>query len=843
MANALRLMLDRYISEQPKANKLSLPLDRNLGDITRYTYVFADALPLRMERLAIDRPSANVLTLSIRQPLGTVAPKLYFISSSLPLPLSVSFSDQPAPNELPLNMSRRLGTVVGVPIAPPVDNEDVALVVNAIADMVPTASAKVAINADSDVGVEIVAVADMAPTASALISSEQIAVAIEIAATATLNPTASATASYDSNNPSVGMLNISSNIQNAKLQGVGRQSGFENNANLTKSVSADWQQSKIISTNNQAQFESNEQLISNRQLSFEQSKLIGDSSKQGAEYQTFIASKSTLKTENAKRISHSSWYSFEAMAKRQIDRMLGAEYAELITDRLDTSSDYNRLTALSYDMRHEFARLPYSKLRYVPPPLSQTVILKEQVIEGWECGTGALRHYVYNDELALPMHRRIADRALSSSLAIPMTMPRGVLLLSAEDADAMEIRPCKRKTLGVNPTLDVVTCKPKVFGKASSVAVNAQSMLNATAWLELLIGEKGEAYNKGVIFVTNSVSLVRSDDGREIKMLGFSVGIDSNSYTWSFNATVPLSELSKVNTAYEQQIGVEFTCNGNLWRFILDSCDDSVSFGESSLTIKGKSRAMLLASPYSSQRGFKYDTPMSARQIAEDELNRFGVPSGFTLDWQLAGVNGWNVPANTYSYSNKTPINSLQWIAEAAGGFINAHMSEDIIHVLAHYPTPSWEWAAQTPSIELPISLITSRSRGRVNKPAYNGVTIYGENDGGIGALIKRTGTSGGYQPPMVTSDLITDQDAAISRGKMILSETGDIGNIGISMPLVADIGVLKPSTLIGVNDGESWVGMVRGTTITGRLSSNRALEIDQSIDVERHFDKEVVSG
>ena len=168
-------------------------------------------------------------------------------------------------------------------------------------------------------------------------------------------------------------------------------------------------------------------------------------------------------------------------------------------------------------------------------------------------------------------------------------------------------------------------------------------------------------------------------------------------------------------------------------------------------------------------------------------------------------------------------------------------MSADIIHVLAKYPVPSWEWAAQTPSIELTQSLITSRSRGRVNKPAYNGVNLYGDNDNGVHALIKRTGTSGGYQPPMATSDLMTDTDAAISRGKAILSDTGDIGNIGISMPLIADIGVLKPSTLIGVNDGEQWIGMVRGTTITGRLSSNRALEIDQSIDVERHFDKEIV--
>lgn len=388
--------------------------------------------------------------------------------------------------------------------------------------------------------------------------------------------------------------------------------------------------------------------------------------------------------------------------------------------------------------------------------------------------------------------------------------------------------------------LAVTLCAPKSHSPRTKMSI-AQSVIDVYGYL-FLTAKENDGTNPqpqtGVIFVTNSVSLVRSDDGREIKLLGFSVGIDSNSYAWSFSATVPLSELSKVDTAH---IGVDFTCNGNLWRFVLDSCDDSISFDESSLTIKGKSRAMLLAHPYATQRGFKFDTSMSARQIADAELNRGGVASGFTLDWQLAGVNGWNVPANTYSYTGKTPINSLQWIAEAAGGFINADMSADVLHVLAHYPIPSWEWAAQTPSINLTQSLITSRSRGRVNKPGYNGVLLYGEHDTSFGGLIKRTGTSGGYQPPMVTSDLMTAQAAAISRGKMILSDTGDIGKIGILMPLVADVGVLKPSTLIGVNDGESWVGMVRGTTITGRLSSNLALEIDQSIDVERHFDKETV--
>lgn len=732
-------------------------------------------------------------------------------TGSLPLPLSIPVSDQPPSNALPLNMSRKLGDAVTPP------------------------------DAADDINISVNSFANITPTASALLSTESIDVTVAITAAATINPRASATASYDSNNPRLVMLGVSSDMQTAKIQAIGKQSEFEANDNLTQQISVDQQQSKLIATENQSQFEANKKLTSSNQVLFEQSEIVGISSQQNAEYQKLITDKVQVKSEAASLIGQSQWYGFEAMAKRQTERVIQGEYSELLTDKLGASSDYNLFAAQQTHALIETARLPYTKLRYVPPPLSQTVILKEQIIEGWECGTGDLRHYVYNDELSLPMHRLIADRGASSSLAMPLTMPRGVLMLSAADADAMEVRPCKRKTLGVNPTLDVMLCRPRIFGQASGLSAHAETTFNAVAWLELIADALNSAYGKGVIFVTNSVALTRTDDGREIKLLGFSVGIDSNSYTWSFSATVPLSELSKVDTAHEQQIGVDFVCNGNLWRFILDGCDDSASFGESSLTIKGKSRAMLLASPYSSQRGFKYDTAMSARQIAEDELNRFGVPSGFTLDWQLAGVNGWNVPANTYSYSNKTPINSLQWIAEAAGGFINAHMSEDIIHVLANYPIPSWEWSDQTPLLTLPMSLITSRSRGRVNKPAYNGVTLYGENEGGIGALIKRTGTSGGYQPPMVTSDLMTDTAAAISRGKMILSDTGDIGNIGISMPLHSDFGVLKPSTLIGVNDGESWIGMVRGTTITGRLSSNRALEINQSIDVERHFDKEIV--
>lgn len=606
---------------------------------------------------------------------------------------------------------------------------------------------------------------------------------VSLAITATVIVSGSGSISADIADVSTGIAISAVYELNAIASGT---ASYDSNVNrfAYHDVSSDFQQSKLTGIDKQGKFETNKPLTSELSADFQQSRLIGTDNQATFESNERLQTSSQQLFEQTKLIGTSSKQLAEYQLFMAHSKRFDYEQAKLIGHDRWFSFEAMAKRQIERQLKAESARLiGFSKLY---SNRSASVLAKD---------------YELPKEFAKLMYSAWSERFIVE----PDIEPEPI-----------------------HPVLLDFACK--WFKQDTTLRFGAICQQEPDKPIT----------STGVIFVTNSVSLTRSDDGREIKLLGFSVGIDSNSYTWSFSATVPLSELSKVDTAREPRIGVDFTCNGNLWRFILDDCSDSVSFGESSLTIKGKSRAMLLAHPYAQQRGFKFDTGMSARQIADAELNRNGVASGFSLDWQLAGVNGWNVPANTYSYTGKTPINSLQWIAEAAGGFINADMSADILHVLAHYPIPSWEWAAQTPSINLTQSLITSRSRGRTNKPAYNGVTIYGENDNGIGALIKRTGTSGGYQPPMVTSDLMTDTAAAISRGKMILSDTGDIGNIGISMPLHSDFGVLKPSTLIGVNDGEQWVGMVRGTTITGRLSSNRALEIDQSIDVERHFDKEI---
>lgn len=124
MSNSLPLLLERAISSSQLPGALELPLDRKLGELSRYTYVYADALPLRMERRISEQPAANALYLAMSQPLGTLAPVMYVTSNALPLPLSSLISEQPAANVLPLGMSRKLGTIYGAPvIIPPIDPE------------------------------------------------------------------------------------------------------------------------------------------------------------------------------------------------------------------------------------------------------------------------------------------------------------------------------------------------------------------------------------------------------------------------------------------------------------------------------------------------------------------------------------------------------------------------------------------------------------------------------------------------------------------------------------------------------------------------------------------------
>lgn len=341
--------------------------------------------------------------------------------------------------------------------------------------------------------------------------------------------------------------------------------------------------------------------------------------------------------------------------------------------------------------------------------------------------------------------------------------------------------------------------------------------------------------DRKVYFIVNSLSLTRVQDDEPVHVNSASVGIDRDSWCWSFTATIPYTELEKVEPASGGPVELELEINNLIWRVLVEEYDEKKVFAKTDITIKGRSVTAYLESPYAPVRSYTQTNTILSRQLAEAELTRPGLITGFSLDWQLIDSLGWSMPANSWSYNDLTPVQVIQAIANGAGGYVNSHPSQKSLIVLPDYPAPFWEWDALTPAKTIPESLIKSRSLRWTEKPAYNGVYVSGENTG-VTAFVKRTGTAGSFQAPMYVDPMITHISAARNKGISILSAGGKQSMVSLDLPMEPSLGLVTPGTLIAVQPsaGGTWRGLVRSTAISAAWG--KGLTVNQALDLERHY-------
>jgi hypothetical protein len=341
-----------------------------------------------------------------------------------------------------------------------------------------------------------------------------------------------------------------------------------------------------------------------------------------------------------------------------------------------------------------------------------------------------------------------------------------------------------------------------------------------------------------VYFIVNTLTLTRVSDGAPIGVLSASVGTDSGSWCWSFSASIPYSDLEKVEPSIAGAVEVELTINGLQWRFLVEEFDQNRQFGKTDVSIRGRSVTALLEAPYATTRSYSQDLATTSRQLADAELLRPGLPTDFTLDWQLIDALGWPMPANTWSYADQTPVQVLQAIAQGAGGFVNSHPKNRQLLILPEYPAPYWDWQAATVAKVLPHSIVKSQSLRWLEKPGFNGVYVSGENTGVL-ALVKRTGTAGDVQAPMFINPMISHLSAARNKGLSILSAGGAQAEISLQIAMESSLGLLTPGMLIEVTNGglgsaAPWRGLVRSTSLSASWS--QGLTVTQGITLERHY-------
>jgi hypothetical protein len=307
----------------------------------------------------------------------------------------------------------------------------------------------------------------------------------------------------------------------------------------------------------------------------------------------------------------------------------------------------------------------------------------------------------------------------------------------------------------------------------------------------------------------------RVSDNTPIELVSASVGIDKNSWCWSFSGAVPYTEFEKVEPTATGPVEVELEINGLVWRLLIEKYNTKEVFAKTDISISGRSVTAWLDEPYAPVRSFVQTTTLTSRQFAEAELTRAGLVTGFTLDWQLIDALGWQMPAHTWSYTDLTPVQVIQAIAQGAGGYVNSHPSAKELIVRAEYPRPFWEWAAATADRTIPESLILSRSLDWEERPVYNGVYVSGELTG-VNDFVRRTGTNGAMQAPPFVGPMISDHSAARSKGIAILSASGKQARVGLELPMEPTLGLVTPGMLVQVQKDASnnWRGLVNSTQI-----------------------------
>ncbi len=342
--------------------------------------------------------------------------------------------------------------------------------------------------------------------------------------------------------------------------------------------------------------------------------------------------------------------------------------------------------------------------------------------------------------------------------------------------------------------------------------------------------------NKKVYFIMNEGYLKRISDGAPIEVKSLNLSIDRDSWCWSFSASLPFTEESKVNTD-DDYVEVELGLNGFVWRFLIESNTSNQQFASTDIQIKGRSLTAMLAEE-AGTRSYNQTIAASSAQLAQAELQRITLDSPFSLQWSLVDELGWNVPANAWSYAELTPIKAIQEIAEGAGGFVSSHTSERKLLIQPRYAHAPWEWVGLTPEVSIPFNLVLQRTREKDFKPDYNAVTAAAEHQG-IQAVVKREGTAGDKMAPTVVTPFINSEQPARSMAKSELSKYGKKWMYQDTIPLHPDIGVILPSQIIGMQDKDlsTWNGHSYGTSISASWDGDAGLKIRQTFTVERYIE------
>lgn len=325
----------------------------------------------------------------------------------------------------------------------------------------------------------------------------------------------------------------------------------------------------------------------------------------------------------------------------------------------------------------------------------------------------------------------------------------------------------------------------------------------------------------------------RLPDLADIPIFDATVAADAGSFCWTLSASGPASLFELLSPVDGLPVQLRVTLDGIPFVFAVDALSRSQKFGQTGVSISGRSVTALIGAPYLRAVGHNNTEPRLAQQLALDALTNTGVG----LDW---GLVDWTVPAGAWSHQG-TPLDAVQAIAQAAGGYLQSHRSTATLLARHPYsqrvgdqPGAPWGWMTGPADVELAPDAIILEGTERRDGADLNAVYVSGTTQGVL-AQVKRTGTAGDKLAAMVTDALITDAIAARQRGLAILGAAGKKYHVRLELPVLTGLnqpGVLDVGQLVQVNAATPWRGRVQSVSVSAKRPSIR-----QTITLERHLE------
>lgn len=342
---------------------------------------------------------------------------------------------------------------------------------------------------------------------------------------------------------------------------------------------------------------------------------------------------------------------------------------------------------------------------------------------------------------------------------------------------------------------------------------------------------------KTVYLSMNTLQITDVDTGTPLHVQGVSIGLDIDSLSWKFSGTLfGQGSLALVAPSAGGMKDISVVINGHSWVFSIERYTSDERFPTEKFTISGVSRTQYMAAPFAPARSYTNALATTAAQAANAELNN----TGFTLTWPSGDdedLPDWPIPAGALSFRDKSPAQVVAQIVTAAGGIMVPSMASDGWTVQPRYKVLPWDWGTSTPDAGIYIGMVRSRSAQFEPAPEFNSCFVSGVSQGEA-VDVQRQGSGGTNPMPDIYDDLITDSQAAISRGKAELAGTGNkvVETLSVMIPENgAAPGVLVPGMLVKVMHDDSqkdYMGLVLSTQISAQRAGGAA--IFQSVTLER---------